>query len=115
MVEHPAVNRRVVGSTPTGETRVMDYKSFLIDHHFCVFRGIFAHFVQFHSKSIDRVTENPLPGLFLCPKKRDFTLEVSRTISTAWQALNIKTELKKLIYSIYDLNKANTAYNKKAD
>ena len=23
---------------------VMVYKSFLIDHHFCVFRGIFAHF-----------------------------------------------------------------------
>ncbi len=48
-------------------------------------------------------------------KKRDFTLEVCRTISTAWQDLNIKTELKKLIYSIYDLTKANTVYNKKAD
>lgn len=23
---------------------VMVYKSFLIDHHFCIFRGIFAHF-----------------------------------------------------------------------
>ena len=44
MVEHPAVNRRVVGSNPTGEPSVMDYKSFLIDHHFCFFRGIFAHF-----------------------------------------------------------------------
>ena len=89
-------------------------KFFLIDHHFCIFRGIFAHFEQFHSKSIDRVTENY--SVFLCPKKkRNFTLEVCRTISTARQDLNIKTELKKLIYSIYDLNKANTAYNKKAD
>ena len=32
MVEHPAVNRRVVGSNPTGEPSVMDYKSFLITH-----------------------------------------------------------------------------------
>lgn len=56
-----------------------------------------------------------MPGLFLCPQKRDFSLEVCRTISTVWQDLNTKTELKKLIYSIYDLNKANTAYNKKAD
>lgn len=25
-------------------TSVMVYKSFLIDHHFCIFRGIFASF-----------------------------------------------------------------------
>ncbi len=74
----------------------MVYKSFLIDHHFCIFRGIFAIFEQFHSKSSDRVTENPLPDLFLCPKKRYFTLEVCRTISTARQDLNTKTELKNL-------------------
>ena len=48
---------------------VMVYKSFLIDHHFCIFRGIFAFFEQFHSESSDRVADNPLPSLFLCLKK----------------------------------------------
>ena len=31
---------QVLSSVPS----VMVYKSFLIDHHFCIFRGIFAHF-----------------------------------------------------------------------
>ena len=29
---------------PDGPPGVMVYKSFLIDHHFCIFRGIFAPF-----------------------------------------------------------------------
>ena len=40
-------------------------------------------------------------SFFMPPKKRNFTLEVCRTISTVQQDLNIKTELKILIYSIF--------------
>ena len=88
---------QIIGS----DTSVMVYKSFLIDHHFCILGAFSPLFEQFHRKSLDRVTENLLPGLFLCPKKRNFTLEVCRTISTVQQDLNIKTELKNLIYSIF--------------
>lgn len=38
--EHLLMQVQVLLSAPS----VMVYKSFLIDHHFCIFRGIFALF-----------------------------------------------------------------------
>ena len=73
----------------------MVYKSFLIDHHFCIFRGISPIFEQFHSKLSDRVTENPLPGLFYVQKKRDFTIEVRCIKSTVLQASNLEPKKQK--------------------
>lgn len=35
---------RDVGSSPTEEPSVSVYKSFLIDHHFCISSGAFAYF-----------------------------------------------------------------------
>ena len=37
-------NILVIVQVGQGEPSVMVYKSFLIDHHFCIFRGIFASF-----------------------------------------------------------------------
>ena len=74
----------------------MVYQSFLIDHLFFAFSGAISPlFEQFHSKSSDRVTENPLPGLFYVQKKSDFTIEVRCIKSTVLQDSNLEPKKQK--------------------
>lgn len=70
------------------------YKSFLIDHLFAFLRAFSPIFEQFHSKSLDRVTANPLPDLFLCQNQEEERKCISKTKSTDRHS---KPELKRQI------------------